>query len=141
MKQKKKLLLLLSIVTVTDMDTGKNKVIWLTKFNPVNSDTEVSEARIVKITNTRFAILYTTTTNNVSTLNYVLVKDNGKVLIRKTYNDITFTAATQPIIYNGYIVWTDVYTKQEQAVNEWGYPYTSHNDYNVLCKIPVLLDK
>lgn len=128
-------------LTVTDKETGKNRFIWLTKFHPNKSNTEVSEARIVKVTNYRFVVLFTTTTNERTTLNYVVVNDNGKIVLRKTYNNITFNAGSQPIVHDGFIVWADAFTKKKEVVDTWGYTYYDYSNQTVLCKVPVILDK
>lgn len=128
-------------LTVTDKKTGKNKLVWLTRYNPKNSKTYVKEARMVKITNDRFAILYTTTTNEKDTLNYVVVNGEGKVVLKKTYKNITFNAASQPIIYKGAIVWADFEIKQKNKYDEWSGSYGYFYEYcPVLCQIPIIIE-
>ena len=70
----------------------------------------VGESRIVKISNDRFVILYSSSSANsqMKKVHYVIVDDTGKILKKKTYNNMIFTGATQPILYNGSIFWSDV---------------------------------
>lgn len=88
-----------------DRNSGKSKVIWLTKYDPKKSDVTVSETRMVKLTDNRFAILYSTNKNNKNTLHYVVVDNQGKKIAEKTYKNIWFAANSDPVLYKGYIRW------------------------------------
>lgn len=88
-----------------DKNSGKSKVIWLTKYDPKKSNVTVSETRMVKLTDNRFAILYSTNKNNKDTLHYVVVDNNGKKISEKTYQNIWFAANSDPVLYKGYIRW------------------------------------
>lgn len=107
-------------LSVTDRKTLDSKLVWITSNNPEVSGTTNYEVRMVKISDTRFALLYTSNYSGVDTLNYVLVSDQGKVLSRKTY-DVPFSGCAQPIIYDGAIVWTEV----------------KENGKRYICQIPV----
>lgn len=96
-------------LVVAKRDGNKSTVKWLTKYNPANSDVEVGETRMVKLSDDKFAILYNTTKANKTTLNYLVVNNNGKKIFNKKYSNLTFNADSQPIIYNGYIQWTTSY--------------------------------
>jgi len=92
-------------VITADRETGKSKLRWLTKYHPKKSDVILSETRMVKITDTRFVILYSTTENGKDTLHYVVVDNKGKKILEKEYKDIYFYANSDPIIHKGYISW------------------------------------
>ena len=96
-------------LVVAKRNGNKSTVKWLTKYNPANSDVEVGETRMVKLSDDKFAILYNTTKANKTTLNYLVVNNNGKKIFSKKYSNLTFNADSQPIIYNGYIQWTTSY--------------------------------
>lgn len=63
---------------------GKNlsfdwrKFQWLTQYNPKSKAAKVGTPRMVKLTDDRFAVLYTVTKNEKSKLYYVVVSDAGK---------------------------------------------------------------
>lgn len=94
-------------LVVADKFTGKSTVKWITKYNPQKSKVKVKESRMVKISDDRFAILYTTTYKKKDTLNYVLVDNNGNVISKKTFKNTSFSAGSQPIVFNNSIVWID----------------------------------
>ncbi len=92
-------------ITVTSRETGKTKVKWLTAYNPKSTNVTVGEPRMVKLADNRFAIMYTTTQKGKEKLHYVVISDTGKKVYSKTYANIKFSAASQPILNKGYIVW------------------------------------
>lgn len=106
-------------VLLTDRQTGKITVKWLTKYNPKTSKVKFDSIRMVKLTDDRFAILYTEKQNkkeNVfdhymqdkkETLHYVVVDNNGKKIYTKTYKNIPWNDAGQPILWNGTLVWIE----------------------------------
>lgn len=102
-------------LTVADRDGENSKVIWLTKYHPKKSKTLVSEPRMVKLSDDRFAILYSTVPRKYdmqkqkSTLHYVVVDNNGKKVYSKAYKNMQFDGETQPILYRGYIQWVASY--------------------------------
>ncbi|MCR4689914.1 MAG: hypothetical protein K5739_01025, partial [Lachnospiraceae bacterium] len=99
-----------AFLCVTSKEEWETKLIWLTENNPQSSKVTVGESRIVKISNDRFVILYSSSSANsqMKKVHYVIVDDTGKILKKKTYNNMIFTGATQPILYNGSIFWSDV---------------------------------
>ena len=92
-------------LTVTNKETCKNKCIWLTKYNPKTTKVIVGDTRMVKLSDTRFAILYQTTTGKKNVLNYVVVDNNGKKIYSKKYSGYIMNGSSQPILYEGYIQW------------------------------------
>lgn len=94
---------------VTDKETGKSTVKWLTKNNPKKTKTQVGETRMVKLDDNRFAVMYTTSKANNKNLklHYMVVDGKGKKVYEKTYKNITLNGGTQPIVYKGRVVWAD----------------------------------
>lgn len=90
---------------IVDRNASKSKVIWLTSYHPKKSKTNVTETRMVKLSDNRFAILYNTIEKKKVTMNYIVVDNNGKKIYSKKYKNIVFNADSQPILYNGYIQW------------------------------------
>ncbi len=97
-------------LTVTSLKTKKNKVLWLTKYHPKKSEIEVGECRMVKLTRKYFAILFNTTKDQKTIMNYLVVNEKGKTIYSKQYSNINFDADSQPILYKGYIYWTSTRT-------------------------------
>ena len=94
-------------LSLTNRKTGKTKVKWLTQYHAIKTSVTVGEVRMVKLSDTRFAILYTTTKGNRSNLQYLVVSDAGKKVYSKTYPDISFSANSQPVLNRGKIVWIE----------------------------------
>lgn len=94
-------------LTLTNRKTGKTKVKWLTQYNPQTTSVTVGEARMVKLSDTRFAILYSITQGTASEMQYVVVSDSGKKIYTKTYAGLPFSAGSQPILSKGKIVWME----------------------------------
>ena len=88
-----------------DRKTGKVNFKWLTNYNPKNSSVAVGEARMVKLADDRFAIMYSTTQKGASKLQYVVVNDSGKKIYTKTWSNVSFDGDSQPILYKGSIYW------------------------------------
>ena len=69
---------------------------------------------MVKLSDTRFAILYQTTTGKKNVLNYVVVDNNGKKIYSKKYSGYIMNGSSQPILYEGYIQWaSSVYREKK----------------------------
>ena len=102
------------LITV-DRKTNKHKFIWLTEFNPKKSKTTVAHASMVKITDDRFAIIYSTAKKNDNTGDsmksfktyYMVVDDSGNIIKKKRLKGITYSGYTYPILSNGYISWIE----------------------------------
>ncbi|MCR4690711.1 MAG: hypothetical protein K5739_05175 [Lachnospiraceae bacterium] len=93
---------------VTDKKEKKTDFIWLTGYDPKKGK-PVSESRIIKVSEDRFAVLFSTSKKNGSDqkLHYVLVDDSGKILKKKTYRNMYFTGGVQPLLYRGSIFWSE----------------------------------
>lgn len=94
-------------LTLTNRKTRKTKVKWLTQYSPKTSSVTVGEARMVKLSDTRFAILYSIKQGSTDKMQYVVVSDIGKKICTKTYADLSFSASSQPILSKGKIVWME----------------------------------
>lgn len=99
------------LITV-DRVTGKKTFKWLTTYNPKKSKVTVKNAKLVKICDSRFAILYSTEENKKDTLHYLVVDDSGNVLYKKSYKNMIFSGSTQPLLDRGYIMWTESFYQQ-----------------------------
>lgn len=95
-------------LTITDKNTSKSRIKWLTTYHPKKSKVQVDEVRTIKLSDDAVVIMYTTTLKSKSTLHYVVVNDQGNVICKKDYKNMEFTASSQPILYNGAINWVDV---------------------------------
>lgn len=122
-------------LTITNKKTMKTTRKWLTTYNPKTSKVDVGEVRMVKLSDAYVAIMYSTYYNDKATLHYVLVDAAGKVVRHKTYSGKVFTGSTQPILYQGSIVWTDVKRTLVQKDNGGYYVYDLV-DKVYYCRIP-----
>ncbi len=65
----------------------------------------VGETRMVKLSDSRFAILYSTTQKGKTSLNYAVYSDTGKKIYSKKYSNMVFDGDSQPILDKGRIIW------------------------------------
>ncbi len=70
---------------------------------------------MVKLSDTRFAVLYSTTKGNHTKMQYVVVSDTGKKVYSKTYPDISFSANSQPVLNKGQIVWIETVRRPDSS--------------------------
>ncbi len=98
-----------AFLIVTDKDGQNPEFQWLTDYDPKidRSKPEVGETRIVKISDDRFMIMFSIYGKGQK-LYCIEVDDGGNILSKKTYKDMAFTGATQPIFHNGRIFWSDI---------------------------------
>ena len=94
-----------AFLALANRKSGKVTFKWLTTYHPKTTSVTVGETRMVKLTDNRFAVLYSTTQKGKSTLNYAVYSDTGKKIYSKKYSNIVFYGDSQPILYNGSIVW------------------------------------
>lgn len=90
---------------LTDKNTLKSKHIWLTQYPVSGSKTELTEPRIIKISDNRYVILYSEETSGKSVLHYLLVDASGNQLLSKNYENVTIQTESQPILYKNCIIW------------------------------------
>ena len=107
-------------VITTDRETGKSNFKWLTKFNPKTSKYTVNDARLVKVTDNRFAVIYNVTNRKTGkkVLHCVYIDNNGKVIKDLVYKTIYFDCASQPILYNGYITFEGIYHNSKKGKDQ-----------------------
>ncbi len=91
-------------LTVTDRATGKTTVKWLTRNNPKSQKVNLNAARMVKLSDDRFAIVASQTKNGHASTLYVVVDGSGRKIYAKNYA-MAFDGEQQPILINGSIVW------------------------------------
>ncbi len=127
-------------VIVTNKKTMKSNIKWITKNNPEKTKVKLSEVRMVKISDDYVALMYTSTVGKRSVLNYVVLNADGKAVYKKKYNNMVFTGATQPVLYRGAIVWTDVKETKKLVSDPW-YSYYKSSYTNYYYKIPVITGK
>ena len=125
-------------LTMTDKTTLKSQVKWLTTYNPKSRNVSVSEVRTIKLSDDYMALMYTVTKNDKDTLHYVVVNDTGKVVCHKTYKNMIFSAATQPILHNGSIVWTDAIYYWKKFKTKKSY-YYKQQEKHYFYKIPAVI--
>lgn len=118
-------------VTVTNRKTGKSTVKWLTNYHPKTSKTVVGIPRMVKLADSRFAIMYTTSQKGNTKLHYVVVDGSGKKVYSTTYKNTPFYADSQPILSGGYLVWF-----AEETSYEWGLNGLAAKTTRKICRIP-----
>ena len=94
-----------AFLVLSNRKTKKVTFKWLTTYNPKSTSVTVGETRMVKLTDNRFVILYSTTQKGKSTLHYAVYSDTGKKIYSKKYANMVFNGDSQPILYNGSIVW------------------------------------
>lgn len=106
-------------VIVCDKNSEKSKVQWITTYHPKKTKVIVDEVRLVKLSDDYVALLYTTTLKKKTTLHYVVLNESGSVVYKTTYKGMKFSASTQPVLYDGAIVWTDVVEKYKKKTYEY----------------------
>lgn len=97
-------------LTVTNRTTGKTTFKWLTSINPKKGKQILNTVRMVKLSDDRFAILYSTWTAKnwrKCKFYYTVVDGSGKKIMTKTYKNVVFSGAAQPILHDGCIYWTE----------------------------------
>lgn len=89
--------------------TGSSSVRWLTNYNPKTSGQTVDRSRIVKISSNRFAVVYSVLnkSTNKRTTGCVYIDGDGKTLKSETFPSVQFRGGTQPVVYNGKIVFAE----------------------------------
>jgi len=90
---------------IIDKDLNKSTFKWITQYNPKKTTKVVNEPRLVKISDNRFAVIFSEEDNGIDTLQYRLIDDNGNILASHSYRGIHFPASSDPIIVDNNIVW------------------------------------
>ncbi len=94
-----------AFLALANRKTGKVTFKWLTTYHPKTTSVIVGETRMVKLSDSRFAILYSTTQKGKTSLNYAVYSDTGKKIYSKKYSNMVFDGDSQPILDKGRIIW------------------------------------
>ncbi|NLU27733.1 MAG: S-layer homology domain-containing protein [Hungateiclostridium thermocellum] len=98
-----------NIYLITVSDGGSSSQFrWITNFDP-NGNTSVESPRMVKINDDCFVLLYNIVEENnwneTRTLECVALDGSGNEINRTSYKDVYFADSSNPIYYDGDIVW------------------------------------
>lgn len=113
---------------LTNKNTGATRFFWLTNYAPNGVEAEITEPKMVKVAQNKFAVMFSDETGGKSKLCYALIDITGNLLLEKTYNGVTLQTDSQPILHNNAIYW--VSGKYENG------SYGDENTY--LYRIPVV---
>ena len=94
-----------AFLALANRKTGKVTFKWLTTYHPKTTSVIVGETRMVKLSDSRFSILYSTTQKGKTSLNYAVYSDTGKKIYSKKYSNMVFDGDSQPILDKGRIIW------------------------------------
>ncbi len=94
-------------LTVTNRQTGKNTVKWLTRNNPKTTKIRLNTAKMLKLSDDRFVILCSQTKGRRSSVQYIVVDGNGKKVYAKSYANLNLAGENQPFLLNGKIFWLE----------------------------------
>ena len=78
-----------AFLALANRKTGKVTFKWLTTYHPKTTSVIVGETRMVKLSDSRFAILYSTTQKGKTSLNYAVYSDTGKKIYSKKYSNLS----------------------------------------------------
>lgn len=92
-------------VSLVSKDGNSSELIWLTHYNQ-NENISADNLRMVKISEDKFALIYQINDKDNHKTGLILINSSGTVLEKKEY-DFFFSCHTQPIYYNGSILWID----------------------------------
>jgi uncharacterized protein YjdB len=92
-------------VSLVSKDGRSSQLIWLTDYKD-GEKTTVESLRMLKISEDKFALIYPIRKGDIRSTALVLMDSNGTILQKKEYN-IFYTGYTQPLYYNGSILWID----------------------------------
>jgi hypothetical protein len=91
-------------VVSTDLATGTPVFRWITSYNPFGT-TWAGEPRMVKLSESRFVLLFSVMTSTSETLNYRLLDESGAVLAQKSWANVSFDASSQPLGVGSRLYW------------------------------------
>lgn len=90
---------------LTDKNSLSSKLVWLTQY-PKSSKTEVTEPKLIPVSNDRFVILYSEeTADQKSILHYLLMDSSGNIVLSKSYKNVSIQTDSQPILWGHNITW------------------------------------
>ncbi len=91
-------------VVSTDLATGTPVFRWITSYDPLGT-TWAGEPRLVKLSDSRFVLLFGVMTSTSETLNYRLLDASGAVLAQKSWANVSFDASSQPLGAGSRLYW------------------------------------
>lgn len=92
-------------VSLVSKDGRSSDLIWLTDYKE-GEKISASNLRMVKISEDEFALVYQIRKGDTYNTGLILIDSNGTVLKKKEY-DTFYSCYTQPLYYNGSILWID----------------------------------
>ena len=91
-------------VVSTDLATGTPVFRWITSYDPCGT-TWAGEPRLVKLSDSRFVLLFGVRTSTSETLDYRLLDASGAVLAQKSWANVSFDASSQPLVVGSRLYW------------------------------------
>jgi hypothetical protein len=95
-------------VISANLKNGKSIFRWITEAD-ISGQLSGSEPRIVKLSETRFVLLFNIVWNDgrnrTYSMQYRLLNENGEILKSESWNDFRFYAGSTPILKNNKIYW------------------------------------
>lgn len=88
----------------TNIETQTPTFRWITSFSP-NGMTAAGEPRLVKVSESRFVLLFDVTDGVDHTLNYRLVDNQGNVLAEKSWPNTIYNPISEPILIGSRLYW------------------------------------
>lgn len=92
-------------LTSTDLSTLSTTFKWITTLPPSKGATWAEQPRMVKVSDTRFVLLFNVTDGKTDTLNYRLIDQNGNVLASKSWKGVPYNSNSQPILVGSQLYW------------------------------------
>jgi glucan-binding YG repeat protein len=111
---------------IFDKELNQSTFKWITQYNPLETSKSVNEPRLIRVSNNKFAIIFSNKENGVDMLQYRLIDDEGNILASHSYKGIYFPASSDPVILNENIVWVAPDKEEYDSMSNYFY------------KIPVL---
>ncbi len=110
-------------LSITSKKALTSKFVWLTENDPTDVTKEVSEPRLVKITDNRYVVMYTeyiydSEGTSIIDKNLVckMIDGDGNVVTTQVYEDINYNPICQPVYFNSRIIWTNTYNTSETTL-------------------------
>ena len=90
---------------LTDKNTFETRYYWITQYPASGNKVELTEPKLVRAGDNRYAILYSEETSDKSILHYILIDSEGNQLVSKKYENVTIQTDSQPILFKNSICW------------------------------------
>ncbi|MBQ9950250.1 MAG: dockerin type I repeat-containing protein, partial [Clostridia bacterium] len=126
-------------LAVTDKATFDVEFKWLTENDP-SGNISVGSPRMVQIAEDKFVILYNEFDGEKHTLCCILIDGEGNVIKTKRYEGVFFADNSEPIFYNGDIIWISPLTSSLLTTENYIFRLP-HTDLIVLENINIAQDE